>query len=111
MENLFLSYRTSSELIMGVPSSEWSRVSSYVPCLDAVSSYDEHIFIPYRELKFYLSVSLDIKRPIGYDTVTKYHKVRVSGGCCRTCGNKNISLYCFKDFPCDGRNPVADCYT
>ena len=110
-KNLFLSYRTSSELILGVPDSEWSRVSAYVPCLDAVSLEDEPVFIPYRELEFYLSVSLDIKRPVWYDTVTKYPRIMVSGSCCRTCGNRDISLYCFNGFPCDGRNPIADCYT
>lgn len=110
-KNLFLSYRTSSELIMGVPSSEWSRVSVYVPCLDMYSAEDEPVFIPYRELEFYLSISLDIKRLIWYDTVTKYTRVVVSGNCCRTCGNRGINLYCFNNFPCDGKRPVANCYT
>lgn len=110
-KNIFLSYRTSSELIMGVSDSVWDRVSEYVPCLDAVSLEDEPVFIPYCELEFYLSISLDIKRPVWYDTVTKYPRVVVSGNCCRTCGNMGISFYCFNGFPCDGKRPVADCYT
>lgn len=110
-KNIFLSYRTSSELIMGVPDSVWDRVSEYVPCLDAVSLKDEPVFIPYCELEFYLSISIDIKRPVRYDTVTKYPRVVVSGNCCRTCGNRGISFYCFNGFPCDGKHPVADCYT
>lgn len=108
---LFLSYKTSSNLVFGVPNSEWNYVSAYVPCLDMFSLEDEPVFIPYSELEFYSSVSLDIKRPVEYDTVTKYPRVRVSGSCCRTCGNRNTNLYCFGCIPCDGRKPSGDCYT
>ena len=73
---LFLPYRDSFELVLGVPCSELNYVSVYVPCLNTLNPEDEPVFIPYSELEFYLSVSLDIKSPID-DTITKCPRVMI----------------------------------